>query len=84
MNNLIRATNNAIKNIATSLEINKNLTTYSARHSWATELMRNGAPVSLIQKQLGHKNSATTDGYLENFDDEIKKEFQLKINNLNR
>lgn len=79
VSNLVRAINHAIKIVAKKLEIKKNITCYTARHSWATQMMRHGAPVSFIGKQLGHMNSSSTDNYLNSFEDETIKQWQKKL-----
>jgi site-specific recombinase XerD len=40
-----------------------------ARHSHATVLKRNGAPLSMIKENLGHSSIATTESYLDDFAD---------------
>ena len=77
--NLVRAINNAIKNIAKELKIDKNISCYTARHTWATQMMRHGASVSFIGKQLGHTSTSTTDLYLSSFDDEEIISWQKKV-----
>jgi integrase/recombinase XerD len=42
-------------------------------------MMRHGAPVSFIGKQLGHMNSSSTDNYLNSFEDETIKQWQKKL-----
>ncbi len=79
VNNLIRSINQTLKKISKELKINKNVSCYTARHSWATQMMRHGAPVSFIGKQLGHRNTSTTDDYLKSFDDETIIEWQQKL-----
>lgn len=54
-------------NIGKKLNLNIKLTTYVARHSWATLLMREGVPVSYISKGLGHSSLATTERYFGSF-----------------
>lgn len=39
---------------------------HALRHSMAVELVREGWPVPLISRQLGHSNVAVTDTYLQN------------------
>lgn len=43
------------------------ITTYAARHSFATILMTGGAYVAEISKSMGHKNLKTTEIYLGSF-----------------
>ena len=70
--------NKAFNSICDDLEIeNINLTTYVARHTYATTLKRKGVETSLIQKGLGHESEKTTQIYLDSFEndylDEIEK-----------
>lgn len=72
----VKMTNTAMKQIAKTLSITKNITTYVARHSIATQLLRAGASVKFIGDQLGHHSTSTTEGYLEGFtDDQIKEAY---------
>ena len=48
------------------------ISSYYARHSYATTLLRNGAQIEKISEALGHTNIKTTQIYLESFgSDEI-------------
>lgn len=71
--------NKGMKQIAEVLEIDSNLTTYTARHSFATVLKRSGAPLAFISESLGHKDLKTTESYLDSFEDETRIEFQKKL-----
>ena len=54
------------------------VTTYSARHSFATVLKRSGTNISYISESLGHSNLAITENYLASFErDERMKNAQL-------
>lgn len=66
--------NEYMKTIAASLGIENKVTTYAARHSFATILQRSGATVSFISEALGHGNVNTTQNYLAGFEDEKKAE----------
>lgn len=57
-----------LKVIAGKCGIHLNLTTYSARHSFATVLKKSGVNVALISEALGHNDLATTQIYLDSFD----------------
>ncbi len=63
-----------MKVIASTLGIESNVTTYAARHSFATILQRSGVPISFISEALGHGNVQTTQNYLGGFEDESKAE----------
>lgn len=71
--------NHYLKYIAAELGITRSLSTYYARHSFATILKRGGASVDLISESLGHSSTKTTASYLDSFDDETKKILQSKL-----
>jgi integrase len=68
-------TNRWTRKIALSLGIDADVTTYSARHSFATVLLKSKASLAFISKSLGHTNLKTTESYLGSFDDEEAKAF---------
>jgi len=72
-------TNNYMKNIATALEIKDKITTYSARHTFATVLKRSGVNIAFISEAMGHADIKTTENYLDSFEDEQKKEIAKKL-----
>ncbi len=59
-----------LKQIAEICGIKTKLTTYVARHSFATVLKKSGVNVSLISEALGHSDLATTQIYLDSFENE--------------
>ena len=63
-----------MKSIAQKLGIEKTVTTYFARHSFATVLKLSGFRKELIGDSLGHRSANTTELYLGSFEDEIKQE----------
>lgn len=72
---LVKIINKYVKQIAKEVEINKNVTTYFARHSFATVLKRSGAKIEMISELLGHSNVGVTESYLDSFEKEqIQKE----------
>lgn len=75
----VKMINKFIKLLAEELKLDTKVTTYVARHTYATQLMRHGAPVAFISKQLGHANNNTTDNYLNSFEDDQLKDWQKKI-----
>jgi integrase len=54
------ATNRILKDIAINCEIRKNLTTHVARHTFATEFLRRGGHIEVLQQALGHTKITTT------------------------
>lgn len=79
----IKQINKYIRRVCDKMKIEMNVTTYSARHSYATHMMRHGAPTEFISKQLGHTNIKTTISYLENFEERQLKEWQDKTTDFN-
>lgn len=78
--------NDHMKIIAADLGIDQPVTTYAARHSFATILQRSGVNISFISEAIGHSNVKTTQQYLAGFEDEAKRETMkaltaFKINN---
>ena len=72
---LTKIINKYIKQITVELGINKNVTTYFARHSFATVLKRSGAKIEMISELLGHSSVDVTESYLDSFEKEqIQKE----------
>jgi integrase/recombinase XerD len=69
----IKQINKYIKRIAEEVKINKEVTTYFARHSYATILKKSGASIEYISESLGHQNLSTTRSYLDSFEDDTKK-----------
>lgn len=70
----VKTTNYNMKKICQAEGIEKNVTTYFARHSSATVLKHSGASLNQIQEALGHSTPAVTQNYLDSFDDNTKKE----------
>ncbi len=62
--------NKYMKRIADKLEIDKEVTTYYARHSFGTVLKRMGVSSEFIKESFGHTSLQTTDNYLDSFEDE--------------
>jgi integrase/recombinase XerD len=73
---IIHRTNDRLKEIGKDLKID-NLSTYSARHSFATVLKRSGANIAFISESLGHADQKTTENYLASFEQERIKNAAL-------
>lgn len=63
------AINTRMTKIGQALEIGK-VSTYTARHSFATVLKRSGANIAYISESLGHQDLKTTENYLASFERE--------------
>ncbi len=62
--------NKHLKEIGDKLNLPIPLTTYVARHSFATVLKRAGVSTSIISESLGHSSEKITQVYLDSFDKE--------------
>lgn len=61
------------------LRLSTPLTTYVARHSWATIAKEQGASASIISEGLGHTSEKTTSIYLKEFDRSVIDKINEKI-----
>ena len=57
-----------LKRIAEMAGLKVNLTTYVARHTFATVLKRSGVNTAIISESLGHSDLETTQIYLDSFE----------------
>ena len=69
----VKRINKYVKRIAAEAGINKNVTSYYARHSYATILKKSGVSIEYISESLGHQNISTTRSYLDSFENDVKK-----------
>ncbi|WP_282082713.1 tyrosine-type recombinase/integrase [Aquimarina aggregata] len=73
--NFTRYINQHLKKLCEANELPGAISTYWARHSFATLSVQKGATMEFMQESLGHKDMATTQSYFAGFDDDTKKEF---------
>jgi integrase/recombinase XerD len=66
-----------IKRISSRAGINKEIHPHQLRHSYATHLLNNGAPIDVIQSLLGHEKSETTRIYAQ-LSGSLRREFYRK------
>jgi integrase len=76
--NITRAVNVRMNKIGNALGFGP-ISTYTARHSFATVLKRSGASIAFISESLGHTDLKTTKNYLDSFE---KKERAKNAANL--
>jgi integrase len=69
--NVRRSYTKWLKALAKVCGIESNLTSYVARHSWASIAKDLHVPVSVISEGLGHEDIKTTQIYLDSFDKEV-------------
>jgi len=79
--NFIKFVNQHIKKLCIANGLTHEVSTYWARHTFATIAIRKGATLEFIQESLGHGDLKTTQGYFAGFDNEAKKEFAKDIMN---
>lgn len=78
INNFTTYVNQHIKKLCKSNDL-PTVTTYWARHSFATVAVLKGASMEFMRESLGHSDMKTTLNYFAGFDDEAKKEFASTI-----
>ena len=61
--------NKYLKQIATKVEISKNLTTHTARHSFADIARQKTDNIYNLSKTMAHSNLKVTEAYMASFDD---------------
>ncbi len=67
---VITKVNKHLKDIGEELSLPIDLTTYVARHSFATVLKRSGVNTSIICEAMGHSSEKVTQIYLDSFENE--------------
>lgn len=73
--NFTRLINDHIKRIAKANDLPVDISTYWARHSFATQSIRSGASMEFISEALNHSDLSVTKNYFAGFEDEAKKNF---------
>tara|TARA_R110002049_G_scaffold263116_1_gene439283 strand:- start:63692 stop:64954 length:1263 start_codon:yes stop_codon:yes gene_type:complete len=77
-------TNVYLKEITALLEINKNITFHSARHTFATTVtLSNGVPIETVSKLLGHSKLSTTQVYARVIEEKVSIDMKVLRNKLN-
>lgn len=71
--------NKKLKLIAKECGIDKNLTSYVSRHSFATQAMLQQVPLNAISSMLGHSSLKTTEIYLKSLPSNILDDYNSKI-----
>lgn len=77
----LRMLNLQLYRLSRVCRLGKRLSSYAARHTWASIAKSCGIAVEVISEALGHASITTTEGYLKQFDnDEIEKANKVIIN----
>ena len=71
INSSLKDLNEDLKTIKEAQNIDRHVTSYVARHSFATNLKHKKVDVSIIQEAMGHETEEMTRTYLEEYDDEL-------------
>ncbi|OYU93939.1 MAG: hypothetical protein CFE21_18290 [Bacteroidetes bacterium B1(2017)] len=75
----LRAVNLNLKDLCRTAGLDESLTTYVARHTFATALKKSLVSTAIISEMMGHKSEAITQIYLDSFDDSVKYEASLNL-----
>lgn len=62
-----------IRTYVRAAKLKKRVTAHTFRHTFATQLVRNGADIVAVQKMLGHADLKTTQGYIKSLGLDVKK-----------
>ncbi len=79
--NFTRFINQHMKRLAKKVGVTENISTYWARHSYATNAIRAGASMEYISESLGHSDLKTTQNYWSGFEENVKREFAEQLMN---
>lgn len=71
----LRKFNRSLKEIGEACGIEAELTSYVARHSYATIAKYKGVPTAVISEALGHKSEEVTQVYLDSFDKAVMDKY---------
>lgn len=63
--------NYRLKELSTMLKLQRPLTMYVARHSWASAAKAKNVPLSVISERMGHDSEATTQIYLASLETSV-------------
>ncbi len=79
LHKVLGQTNKDLKEIGKLAKLDIPLTTYVARHTYATVMKRSGVSTSIISEALGHDSERTTQIYLDSFENDVLDEASKAI-----
>jgi integrase/recombinase XerD len=79
-----RFINQHLKNLAKDNGLTEEISSYWARHSFATTAIRKKASMEFVSEALGHSDLKTTKNYFAGFEDKTKKEILEDITDFMR
>ena len=77
--NSLHLVNYRLKLLSEEIGLNRPLTMYVARHSWASAARSKNIPISVISEGMGHDNEATTQIYLASLETSVVDNANKKI-----
>ena len=80
----LRNFNYQLELLGKALGLKDRLSSYTARHTWATLARDYGAPISVISAGLGHTSEEMTRVYLKDFDVSMLNQVNSIVTNLSR
>ena len=69
--NAMHLVNYHLKDLSSMLKLQRPLTMYVARHSWASAAKARNIPLSVISEGMGHDSEATTQIYLASLETSV-------------
>ncbi len=75
----LKRVNAHLKEIAEEVGIDKKLTSYIARHSYAVILKKHGHSIAKISDAMGHESEKVTRHYLESFENDVLDEMDESL-----
>jgi site-specific recombinase XerD len=75
----LRIYNKRLRRISDLMGLEKPLTSYVARHTWATIALRKGIPLQVISEGMGHESENTTRIYLASLEQSIIDQANAQI-----
>ena len=75
----LRTYNKRLGRISGLMGLEKPLTSYVARHTWATVALRKGIPLQVISEGMGHENENTTRIYLASLEQSVIDQANARV-----